>query len=120
MAGEEEEGSTPLLLKLPKASEEQEEDVNRSGDMTSLVSPFSSFLPSLPFNCCSEIGFLRKGLRSPVAIMLCSLPIYSSIPLFESFHFSWVALSTSPFDSTASNTGILNCMVDCCFISLCL
>ncbi|RZS23574.1 hypothetical protein BHM03_00056526 [Ensete ventricosum] len=37
MAGEEEEGSAPLLLKLPKASKEQEEHVNRSGDMNSLI-----------------------------------------------------------------------------------
>ncbi|CAL9047465.1 probable amino acid permease 7 [Musa acuminata AAA Group] len=37
MAGEEEEGSSPLLLKLPKASEEQEEHVNRSGTIWTTI-----------------------------------------------------------------------------------
>ncbi|KAJ8500308.1 hypothetical protein OPV22_010860 [Ensete ventricosum] len=37
MAGEEEEGSAPLLLKLPKASKEQEEHVNRSGTLWTAI-----------------------------------------------------------------------------------
>ncbi|URD92536.1 Transmembrane amino acid transporter protein [Musa troglodytarum] len=37
MGGEEEEGSTPLLLKLPKASEEQEDHVNRNGTIWTAI-----------------------------------------------------------------------------------